>query len=49
MKLLQEKKLFTKCEFACIGKITMRKHVNTKHKGVHSDIGEQQIKLGKVQ
>ena len=49
METITEEKVFTKWDFACIGKITMRKHVNTKHKGVHSDIGDKQIKLGKVQ
>ena len=49
METVTEEKVFTKCDFACIGKITMRKHVNTKHRSVHSDIGDKQIKLGKVQ
>ena len=49
METITEEKVFTKCDFACIGKITMRKHVNTKHKSVHSDIGPKQINLRKVQ
>ena len=49
METITEEKVFTKCDFAWIGKITMRKHVNTKHECVHSDIGDKQIKLGEVQ
>ena len=48
-KLLQKKKVFTECDLACIAEITMRKHVNTKHECVHSDIGDKQIKFEKVQ
>ena len=40
MKTVTEEKVFTKCDFACIGEITMRKHVNTKHESVPSDVGE---------
>ena len=47
METITEEKVFTKCDFACIGKITMRKHVNTKYECVHSDIGVKQIKLVK--
>ena len=49
METITEEKVFTECELACIAKITMRKHVNTKHECVHSDIGDKQIKLEKVQ
>ena len=49
METVTEEKVFTKCDFAFIGKITMRKHVITKHKGVHSGICDKHIKLGKVQ
>ena len=44
-KKKQWKKVFTKCDFACIGEITMWKHINTKPKSVHSDIGAKQIKI----
>ena len=44
METITKEKAFTKCDFACIGKITMRKHVNTKHNRVHSDIEDKQIK-----
>ena len=47
-KLLKKKNFFTKCDFACIGEITMWKHINTKHNSVHSDVGAKQIKLRKV-
>ena len=43
IETVTEEKVFTQCEFACIGKITMRKHVKTKHRSVHSDIGDKQI------
>ena len=49
METVTEETVFTKCDFACIGEITMWKHINTKHKSVHSDIGAKQIKLRKVQ
>ena len=49
MKTVTEENVFTKCDFACIGQITMRKHVNTKHESVLSDIGAKQIKFRKVQ
>ena len=38
MKTVTEDKVFHMCYFACIGEITLRKHVNTKHKSVHSNI-----------
>ena len=43
IEIVTEKKVFTKCDFDCIGEITMRSHVNTKHKIVHSYIGVKQI------
>ena len=43
METVTEEKVFTKCDFACIGEITMRRHVITEHEIVHSDIGAQQI------
>ena len=49
METVTEEKVFTKCDFACIGEITMWKHIKTKYKRVHSDIGAKQIKLRKVQ
>ena len=48
METVTEEKVFTNCDFACIGEITNRKHVNTKHESVHSDIGAKQIKFRKV-
>ena len=48
METVTEGKVFTKCEFACIGEITMWKHINTKPNSVHSDVGAKQIKLRKV-
>ena len=39
IKTVSEEKAFTECDFTHIGEITMRKHVNTKHGSVHSDIG----------
>ena len=49
METITEEKVFTKFDLACIGEITMWKHINTKHKSVHSDIGAKQIKLRKIQ
>ena len=40
METITEEIVFTTCDFACNGESTMRKHVNTKHESVHSDIGE---------
>ena len=49
METVTEEIVFTKFDFACIGEITMKKNVNTKHKSVHSDIDAKRIKLRKVQ
>ena len=40
MKTFPKEKVFSKFDFACIGEITMRKHVNTKKESVPSDVGE---------
>ena len=40
METVTEEKVLTKCDFDCIGEITITKHVNTKHESVHSDVGE---------
>ena len=45
METVAEEKVLTKCDFACISESTMWKHINTKHRSVHSDIGSKLIKI----